>query len=1275
MDGETVQSLLERAAIDTKDYNWMEAGKLYEEAAKFYLDEKSVEKAAAVYKKLGFVFSRATETADTAEDLLEHSNRAVSAYKEAANLFKQIENLPEEIECEAEAFYVSGLFAGSVMEGINALSKSFDLFIKSSELYSEDNDQESLARILSRAAMTSCFLTQYLNDRVEIEEAHQKCRGVSEKAWNILKIIKNIQFLSESLYAQGIVTLLPIYITNFKKDDQFKKYLMKLLLRFDESLTLIDGSEDPRILGLFYYTYGQVHCAYGIHFIEDEREQRKAFDKALELLEKGLFFSKKAKIKFLTIFSLFWIDWWAFFFHKYNYLQKRIFKDVQEVLKLGKIFTNSNILVYFYANTLPVVYYANIANNNMFTLAQRRSYAEKAIEYAQPCLKMDSKLPQFAHLNQLLTYAYSQLTNFATSKDEREEQAQKMLYYAKQTNKIGENFGGGLVRAAGYSALYRAYKTLANISEDEEKKIKMLSFSADALKKYIKHPAESVTAVFTVEIRLGLLYEEIGMLTEKTDSLIQAKEAFLHVIKESFERGYYHYVAVGHEYIARIEDRLGNHSVSAKHYKKAFESHIESLKKVEYKPLKNKVKEKIDYIRAWNLIEIAKDYHKKEYHQQAKENFEKACDILKDLPSYDYEAVYYSAWTLLEEAEQYSKVEKHEKAIEKYETTSNTFNNAIKTLKDALKQSKNEIERNNIIKLQKIGTVRITHCSARINIEKARILDKKGEHLSAAEKFASAASQFKEVCDQFKLEREREELEAVYYLCRAWESMELAENYRNPKKFTEAADLFIKASKLFNSNKLKSLASGNSAFCLALEHGCRFDEAIESEFKAKLYPKIKVILRKAADSYRKGGFENGADWALATSAYFDAAWHLIKADEEMNLNEKKRLLEVGAKILKSAAELFSKAGYEEKEKEILERLDMVKKEEKILVSALNTIIEPSISRSTVGIIAPSCPIETSQTPRISDISQFSEELRREVEERVAKTKYKLIYRDLLKEFPKIQRRECRVGIAQIGISQTGDILSEFYEENIVGFLSLREDKVESVRSKVKDMIENAKKNDINVLIFPEMTIDLNHGQLLEDISNLAKAYEMYIIPGSYHDQATKQNLSVVIGPEGILWEQEKHIPALIHFGGKKFKETIDTSSLPRKTIVCNTEFGRIAIVICRDFLDMDLRVELKNFEPPLDIILNPAFTLVTADFKAAHFDARRSIYAYCFFANVAEFGDSLIYTPEKERIERTIQPKEEGLIYKDIDLFKLRSERKKWEKEQKKERKFIQSTR
>jgi predicted amidohydrolase len=334
-----------------------------------------------------------------------------------------------------------------------------------------------------------------------------------------------------------------------------------------------------------------------------------------------------------------------------------------------------------------------------------------------------------------------------------------------------------------------------------------------------------------------------------------------------------------------------------------------------------------------------------------------------------------------------------------------------------------------------------------------------------------------------------------------------------------------------------------------------------------------------------------------------------------------------------------------------------------------------MTSSTVGIVAPACPLEASQSPRLGEVYQFNEEERRVIQEKALRRKYEIIYRDLLKEYPRVQKRECRVGIAQIGISKSGNIINEFYEMEVSGLLGFREDKIDIIRTQVKNMIENAAENGVNILTFPEMTIDLNYGELIKDISDLAKLYNMYIIPGSYHDKETKRNLSIVIGPDGVLWEQEKHIPATIHLGKKMFKEAIEVGTFPRKNIICNTEYGRIAIVICRDFLDMDLRVELKNFEPPADIILNPAFTPVTADFRAAHFDARRSIYAYCFFANVAEFGDSLIYTPEKERIERIIPPKEEGLIYKDVDLFKLRSERKKWEKEQKKERMFIQSTR
>ncbi|MFX1447183.1 MAG: carbon-nitrogen hydrolase family protein, partial [Promethearchaeota archaeon] len=542
-------------------------------------------------------------------------------------------------------------------------------------------------------------------------------------------------------------------------------------------------------------------------------------------------------------------------------------------------------------------------------------------------------------------------------------------------------------------------------------------------------------------------------------------------------------------------------------------------------------------------------------------------------------------------------------------------------------------------------------------IEEARSLEKEGARIMAAEKFSYAASQFKDLCSHVMIDQDREELNALYYLCKAWECMEFAEEHENPDKYIEAIELFNNASEHFSDTNLKSLALGNAAFCQALELGSRFDKSDNPKEKAEIYPKIKIMLRKAANFYRKGCFEGEADWALATTTYLDGTWYIIRADEELKLDEKKKFLELGLELMKSAAEIFGKAGYKEKEREVLDRLLLIEKEEKILITALNTISEPSISSNTIDALSPRVPQKKDQ------------------EKTKGKKKYKLIYKDLLREYPKIQKREVRVAIAQIGISETGDLIEEFYEEKTSRLLGLKEEKITPVLNTVKKMINKAHENEVNILLFPEMTIDLNYGQFLEEISNFAKLYNMYIVPGSFHNLETNQNISMVIGPEGIVWEQEKHIPARMHFEGKKFEEAIKIDKFPRQTTICNTEFGRIAIIICRDFLDMDLRVELKNFEPPVDIILNPAFTPVTADFKAIHFDARRSLYAYCFFANVAEFGDSLIYTPEKDRTERIIPAKREDLIFKDVDIFKLRSERKKWEKEQKKRRQFIQSTR
>ena len=976
---ENVEALLEKAEQEEKAYNWVEAAMIYEKVVNYFLNEKNIKKAAEIYYKLGIACYRAADTIDTIEERGELIKNSINAFEEATNLYKQSGNKPEELECNALELLVRSLNISSIIESKKAFSQSLELLLEASELYYKENFQDKCARSLSWAVMVSVILVFLCIDPKEIEEFLQKGIEIANKAWKLSKDLDNIQMLAEIISNEGYLINVTFQIKDYKQlsEAQIRNYLRKC----EESLNIIEGCKDFGILALVYGAAGYGYGGLAYADIEDEIEQTKYFDKGIELFEKSLEFARKTKDKSGIMRVLCSLIWFAQFSGKINYLQKRIMNDLSEVVELGTIYRDRERVIeipilHGFSNLFLAVYYSGFAQMSFFTPAQRKSYAKKGVEHGLKALKRCTFGPYIAQINQVLTWSYSQLAVLAIDKRKQSDFIKKMLEYANQASEIGEKYEGGWGRAAGYSSIYKAYKTLADIAESEAERIKMLTIAINASRELNKHPIGSRTGIIASQLRLGLLYEELGVLTINDDTLVKAKEVILNVNKISLERGYISYAAAAFEYVARIEDRLGNHTASAKFYEKAQSTYAESLKNIEYKLLKKRVNEKMNYTNAWNLIESAKAFHKMENHLKAQESYQNAVELLKNLKNFNYEASYYNAWASQEEAERLSKLEKHEKAIEQYETTKNTFNDALKSMEDISKRSRNKFILERIDKLKKVAELRIKYCAARLNVEKARILAKQGEHLEAAELFASAAADFRYVCNFFKIERERVELEAVYLLCRAWETMELAEKYGDPQRFAEAASLFVKASGLFLDSKLKLLASGNAAFCQALENGCIFDEESEINVKTELYSKIRANLRRAATSYQKGGFVSGTDWVLATITYFDAAWHLIRADNESELEQRKELLGIGSEYLQSSAELFEKAGNIHKKNEVLERLDMVEKEEKIMFSALNSIKKPTIYSSTVGIIAPACSLETSQSPRLGEIQQITEESRR-----------------------------------------------------------------------------------------------------------------------------------------------------------------------------------------------------------------------------------------------------------------------------------------------------------
>ena len=91
------EELLDGAIAEEKNYNWLEAAKLYEQVANNYRKKNLMEKTAEIYSKLGYIFSHAAYTVKNSEKLLEYIKQTIKAYTEAMKIFGQIGNISKKL--------------------------------------------------------------------------------------------------------------------------------------------------------------------------------------------------------------------------------------------------------------------------------------------------------------------------------------------------------------------------------------------------------------------------------------------------------------------------------------------------------------------------------------------------------------------------------------------------------------------------------------------------------------------------------------------------------------------------------------------------------------------------------------------------------------------------------------------------------------------------------------------------------------------------------------------------------------------------------------------------------------------------------------------------------------------------------------------------------------------------------------------------------------------------------------------------------------------------
>jgi len=1390
--GQKFRLLLNEAKELEKRYDWLDAVDFYEKAFGLALKMEDFLKAAEIREQTGFCFFRAALQAETHEDFRSRMKLAAGTYDNAAQLFEKVEEEDKRAKInhsKAMAAYASYWLAADPSKKRELLDECRRLEKEVLKDYEEAGDSLGYGKVCNNL-LEICGIHRFwlvLNWQ-ELEGIIEEASDFGEKAIAALSEAGDDYELACAYSWTSWCYGSALWLRALK--EKMMEIVEKCFSYSEKALKLSEKIGDPYLISISNlaaglttgFVAGNLHSARKC--FEDQQKQGAIVKDNFHIGTAATWLALATWLMMITLEE----DP-----DKQREGFKKATKHAEEALRhLYVIAYRPNIVFTYYPYTESFTRSAYIETD----LEAKRVLLERAVEVGREGLEYaeGSWCPfQARFVFSALSIALYWLSKMETKVSEKRRLLEEALKQREKAINIEQRVTPLDYWTRGDSQNYRALieAELAKMETNKQKKRKLLEKAVSSMENCLKFGAKDLEdrpqswkfgSLARFQYWFGWILNQLYLLTEDKKFLKRAIEVYDGAVKTYGKIEQPSRMAESHWEIAKLYDRLGDHSEAARNYEYAAENYKLATEKIPQ--LKEFYEDYSFYMQAWSEIEKARHSHARERYDLSRKHYEKAANLHKLSKLWSYLAPNYSAWSQLEKAEDLSRKEKTREAIQTFQQALELFNKAKGCIETEIKKIQTSDEREMATKLIKASDARRRYCQARINLEEAKILDGKGEYDLSSKRYGSAAEILRKIIEEIESEPARKELRPIMCLCQAWQKMTLAEEKTSPEFYLEASQLFEQAKEHSLNKRTSLLALGNSSFCKALASGTRFEITLDMA----MYSMAKRHMESASTCYLKAGFQSASEYAKATQRLFDAYVYMNNAERETDPEKRAKYYQMAEKLLQISADSYMKAKHPEKSDEIQRILEKVKEERELAASLSQVLHAPPIASTTVSFATPtptnekavglerfehaniqahlSVPEEvtlgedleiqldlvnvaknfgllvridslipkgfkvTEAPPRYSmkdgsidlggkrfeplkvesikisaratdfGIFKLSPQVvyideagqfrtckpeavhvkvharpKRIAEERAEKKKYELVYRDLLKECPRIQRRECRVAIAQIGVSKTGDILTEFYEEKAGGLFGLREEKVETVRSKVKNMIEIAHAKGVNVLLFPELAVDLNYGQLLEDISSLAKAYEMYIIPGSYHDQETKRNLSVVVGPDGVLWEQEKHIPATIYYKGKRIKEGIKVGVVPRKTLVCNTEFGRIVIIICRDFLDMDLRVELKNFEPPVDLIFNSAFTPVTADFKAAHFDARRSIYAYCFFANTAEFGDSFIYTPEKERVERKIPPREENLIYKDVDLFKLRSERKKWEKEQRKERRFIQSTR
>jgi tetratricopeptide (TPR) repeat protein len=956
--GTGITSLLERAKDQENKFGWLEAAKSYEEAINS--GSMSLPIMAETWERIGFCYSLASRRTETAEEFRRQRQMAAEAYENVARILESEhdqKNNGKIEQCNALALYVRSWLASDPSEKRRVLDECLTFGKRSLEAYKSVNDELNYGKMCKELLLCVFERLYVASDWEEMRDFVQEGIGYADRAIAFLSRVGSKTELLEAYYTASLQSW---YAANVSEQEEKTKELVKRSMTCsDEALKLSKDADSP-------YHVAMANWASALCTLLFTEKAGSAFKHAQEMLKQGSIV-KDNYLKGIALYTLAFVTNWMTLREADPDKKREEYRKIIEYAEDGIRYLELVAQDFFIAETC--LFYAeshsSLALEAGISPEERRNELEKAtvigrqgLNHANRSGSPDAMISTLHALSKALQFC----SNVETEKEAKVRLLDEALIHRQEHGKVAKRVFPRNDWVVGVGENYEGLikLDLARLETNNDKRKALLESAVSNMEEgvsrcgraILSRPVPSLqAAVGNYENGFGSILCELYLLTKDDKVLDRATTVYEDAANEFRKASLPSRVAECYWRAARNQDHLGKNDKAAERFENAFEEYKTAAQRIPN--FANFYLDYAAYMKAWSEIERAKSAHECEEYLAAMEHYKKTRDLLQSSKLWNYMSSNFLAWSLLEQAEDSSRKESSAESIEAFTKAAQFFEKARQSFEKEIEKVQELDEKEKTVELDKASVQRKDYCLARISVERARIYDRKGDYNASAQEYDSAATMFEKIVEYVETESDRKEIKPIAAMCRAWQKMKMADGRASPELYGEASELFLKTKEHSVKDKAVLLASGNSAFCQALEYGTRFEITREKDE----FSRAKQFLESAANYYLKGGFDDASSWTTATGILFDAYNYMISAELEVDPEKKMKSFLLAEKCLERSAGLYKTAGYTGKREEVLKILAKVKEKRMFALSLREFLVAPSEASTTRMIPTPGMTVE------------------------------------------------------------------------------------------------------------------------------------------------------------------------------------------------------------------------------------------------------------------------------------------------------------------------------